>query len=76
MHFLTSYYKNLCNQLQDKINFLEEQLHSSIENPKKSDLGTLVSGKNKGMQPESSKPSAEVKSTYPEEEQEEKIWTI
>lgn len=68
MNYLTNYYKNLCEKLENEINLIQEQLHSSIDNPKKSDLGTLVSGKGKGMQPESSKSSEEVKPTYPEEE--------
>ena len=68
MNYLTNYYKNLCEKLEKEINLIQEQLHSSIDNPKKSDLGTLVGGKNKGMQPESTKPSEEVKPTYPKEE--------
>jgi hypothetical protein len=31
MHYLTNYYKNLCEQLQEKVNFLKKQLNESSD---------------------------------------------
>lgn len=74
MNYLTKYYKNLCEKLQEEVTKLEEQLHASKDSPARSNLAVISGGKMKGMQPKSAKPAGEVKPTYPEpEENEEKV---
>lgn len=44
MHYLTNYYKNLCEQLQEKVNFLERQLNEAyVLSPHQKHAGSKTS---------------------------------